>query len=93
MDGLCHFIVHEKFTKKKAIALTISIIGLIIVMNPQKLINGENNIWYLLLTLVSAIAFGLYTAYGKKRIAKIGGVAKTVSAFWWAQGIAGHVDC
>ncbi|MBC3900637.1 DMT family transporter [Acetobacterium malicum] len=76
-----HFIVHEKFTKKKAIALTISIIGLIIVMNPQKLASGENNIWFLLMTLVAAIAFGLYTAYGKKRIAKIGGVAQNSFSF------------
>lgn len=76
-----HYIVHEKFTKKKAIALTISIIGLIIVMNPQKLISGDNNIWFLLMTLVAAIAFGLYTAFGKKRIGKIGGVAQNSFSF------------
>lgn len=76
-----HFIVHEKFTKKKAIALTISIIGLIIVVNPQKLIAGDNNIWFLLMTLVAAIAFGVYTAYGKKRIAKIGGVTQNSFSF------------
>lgn len=82
-----HFIVHEKFTKKKAIALTISIIGLIIVMNPQKLVSGESNIWFLLLTLVAAIAFGLYTAYGKKKIGKIGGVAQNSFSFLMGSGV------
>lgn len=76
-----HYIVHEKFTKKKAIALAISIIGLIIVMNPQKLVSGDNNIWFLLMTLVAAISFGLYTAFGKKRIAKIGGVTQNSFSF------------
>ncbi len=82
-----HYIVHEKFTRKKAIALIISIIGLIIVMNPQKLISGENNIWFLLMTLVAAIAFGLYTAFGKKRIAFIGGVAQNSLSFLMGSGV------
>lgn len=82
-----HFIVHEKFTKKKAIALTISIIGLIIIMNPQKLISGDNNIWFVLMTLVAAISFGLYTAFGKKRIGKIGGVAQNSFSFLMGSSI------
>lgn len=76
-----HFLVNEKFTTKKTIALLISIIGLIIVMNPQKLFTGENNFGYLLITLVAAVSFGFYTAYGKKRIAKIGGVAQNSLSF------------
>ena len=67
--------------------MTISIIGLIIVMNPQKLVSGENNSWFLLMTLVAAIAFGLYTAYGKKRIAKIGGVAQNSFSFLMGSGV------
>lgn len=76
-----HFLVNEKFTKKKTFALIISVIGLIIVMNPNKLFSGENNIAYLLMTLTAAIAFGFYTAFGKKRIAKIGGVAQNSFSF------------
>lgn len=82
-----HFIVREKFTKKKAIALMISIIGLIIIMNPQKLISGDNNIWFVLMTLVAAISFGLYTAFGKKRIGKIGGVAQNSFSFLMGSAI------
>jgi drug/metabolite transporter (DMT)-like permease len=82
-----HFIVHEKFTKKKAIALTISIVGLIIIMNPQKLISGDNNIWFVLMTLVAAISFSLYTAFGKKRIGKIGGVAQNSFSFLMGSAI------
>jgi len=76
-----HFLVHEKFTRKKAFALGISIIGLIIVMSPEKLLSGENNVWYLLMTLAAAISFGFYTAFGKKRIGKIGGLAQNSFSF------------
>lgn len=76
-----HFIIDEKFTKKKAVALVISIIGLVIVMNPQQLLSGENNVWYVLVTLASAISFGFYTAFGKKRIKKIGGLAQNSFSF------------
>jgi drug/metabolite transporter (DMT)-like permease len=82
-----HFIVHEKFTKKKAIALGISIIGLIIVMNPSELVSGGNNGVYVLITLGSAILFGLYTAFGKKRIQKIGGVAQNSLSFLMGSGV------
>jgi drug/metabolite transporter (DMT)-like permease len=76
-----HFLVNEKFTKKKTIALVISIIGLVVVMNPEKIFSGANNIWYLLMTLLAAVSFGFYTAFGKKRIGRIGGVAQNSLSF------------
>lgn len=81
-----HFLVNEKFTWKKALVLIISIIGLIIVMNPSKLMSGENNIWFVLVTLVAAISFGFYTAFGKKRIGKLGGLTLNSVSFLMGSG-------
>lgn len=75
------FIVGEAFTRRKALVLLISFIGLIIVINPKNLIAGGINAQGLLITLLAAAAFGLYTALGKKRLAKIGGMAQNCLTF------------
>ncbi len=75
------FIVGEAFTGRKALVLLISFIGLIIVINPKNLITGGINAQGLLITLLAAAAFGLYTALGKKRLAKIGGMAQNCLTF------------
>ena len=75
------FIVGEPFTKRKALVLLISFIGLVIVIDPRKLISGGVNAYGLIITLLAAAAFGLYTAMGKKRLAKIGGMAQNCFTF------------
>ncbi len=75
------FIVGEAFTGRKALVLLISFIGLIIVIDPRNLIAGGINAQGLLVTLLAAAAFGLYTALGKKRLAKIGGMAQNCLTF------------
>lgn len=75
-----HFMTEDKFTVKKAIVLAMNIIGLIIVANPFSLSKG-NNIVGILTVLVASVAFGLYTALGKKRIAKIGNMAQNSLSF------------
>lgn len=75
------FIVIEPFTKKKALVLTISFIGLLVVLNPATLVNGSVDPLGLLITLVAAIGFGLYTAMGKKRLAKLGGMVQNAFSF------------
>lgn len=75
------FIVGETFTGRKALVLLISFIGLIIVINPTNLFSGNLNTQGLLITLLSAAAFGLYTALGKKRLARIGGMAQNCLTF------------
>lgn len=75
------FIVGEAFTRRKALVLLISFIGLLIVINPKNLIAGGINAQGLLITLLAAAAFGLYTALGKKRLAKIGGMAQNCLTF------------
>lgn len=75
------FIVNEKFTIKKAIVLILNIIGLIIVANPVTLFRGKSAMSGILLTLAAAVAFGFYTALGKKRIGKIGGLTENSFSF------------
>ena len=75
-----NFVAGEKFTARKSVVLVLNIIGLIIVANPLKLIKG-NATAGIILTLLAAIAFGLYTAMGKKRIGKIGGITQTSFSF------------
>jgi drug/metabolite transporter (DMT)-like permease len=75
------FVVGEIFTRRKALVLLLSFIGLIIVINPKNLVSGNLNVTGLLITLLSAVAFGLYTALGKKRLEKIGGMAQNCLTF------------
>lgn len=75
------FIVDEPFTKKKALVLVISFAGLVIVVNPATLIGGTIDVTGLLITVGAAVSFGLYTAMGKKRIAKLGGMVENVVSF------------
>ena len=75
------FIVNEKFTIRKLIVLLLSLTGLVIVANPASLLHGKTAFDGILLTLAAAIAFGLYTAMGKKRIDKIGGLTQNSISF------------
>ena len=75
------FIANEKFTAKKAGILVLNIIALIIVANPFTVLKGEISVNGMLLTLAAAISFGLYTALGKKRISRIGGLAQNSFSF------------
>ncbi len=75
------FIVNERFTRKKAFILLLDVIGLIIVANPLTLFSGKAAVSGILLLLGASATFGLYTALGKKRIAKIGGLAQNSLSF------------
>lgn len=75
------FLVNETFTKRKAATLILNVIGLVIVANPVKIIGGKSGIDGILITLLASVAFGFYTALGKKRIAKIGGIAQNSLSF------------
>lgn len=74
-----YFIVHEAFTRKKAITIILSLVGLVIVANPVAIIESGNV--GLLVSLASAVSFALYTTLGKLRIAKLGGNVEMLSVF------------
>jgi len=73
-------ILKELFTKRKALVLALSITGLIIVANPLSLLSG-NSLNGILITFAAAVTFGLYTALGKLRIARIGGITQNSFSF------------
>ncbi|MDY4953459.1 MAG: DMT family transporter [Candidatus Onthomonas sp.] len=75
-----HFIVHDYFTRKKAVVLILSLIGLVIVANPENLLHG-NGVQGVLIVLAASIGFGFYTALGKKRVNQIGGLAQNSFSF------------
>ncbi|HEX3025822.1 MAG TPA: DMT family transporter [Clostridia bacterium] len=75
------FFANEKFTLVKFFVLLLNVMGLIIVANPIKLMKGHTAVDGILITLIAAASFGLYTAMGKKRIAKIGGLTQSSFSF------------
>jgi len=75
-----HFITDEKMSKKKVIAAGISILGLLTIINPFNISLGENLLG-MTFSLSSAITFGLYSAMGKRRIERLGGLAQTSISF------------
>lgn len=75
-----HFLVNDRFTKRKALVLTLNLIGLLIVANPFGA-GPAGSYSGVGLILGGTVLFGLYTALGKKRIAKIGGIAQSSLSF------------
>lgn len=75
-----HFMTEDKFTRKKALILVLNIIGLTVVANPFDLGEG-NDLIGILLVVIASIAFGLYSAMGKLRVGKIGGMAQNSISF------------
>lgn len=82
-----HFIVHEKFTRKKALVLAVSFVGLLIVVNPATVLQGNVDAVGLLITFAAAVSFGLYTALGKLRLAKLGGMVQNSFSFLMGAGV------
>ncbi len=75
-----HFLTEEKMTRKKIAALIISIIGLLFIMNPMHIHEPDDMIG-ITLAFASSVTFGLYSAFGKRRIKEYGGVVQTSISF------------
>lgn len=73
-------ILHDAFTWRKAIVLIVSVLGLVFVANPLNMAEG-NTAAGVALVAVAAVLFGLYTALGKKRVAKLGGMVQNAGSF------------
>lgn len=69
-----YFILSEKINRNTILSLVISILGLIFILNPA---NMELNKDFkgIVLALLSAVVFSLYSVIGKKKIDKYGGIA------------------
>lgn len=75
-----HFMTEEKMNGRKGAALLISLAGILIMMNPLHLAEG-NTVGGMLCSVLSALTFGFYSAAGKKRIRRIGGMTQTSISF------------
>ena len=80
---LAHFIVHEHFTKKRALVLAICVTGLCFVANPLHLAKGNEPIG-ILMGLGAATAFAFNTVLSRKHIERLGGL--TINSFSFILG-------
>lgn len=73
-----YFMLSEKIYKTTIISLVISIIGMIVIMNPA---NMTSSVLGILFTLASAITFALYGVVGKKKSSRYGGIVSSSFCF------------
>ncbi len=76
-----HFLLHESFTKRKALVLLVSFAGLLIILQPGSLMSGKLDTAGLMITLGAAVTFALYTALGKLRLERLGGMVQNSFSF------------
>ena len=75
-----HFLAGEKMTRQNGIGVVIGLIGILFMVNPFKLQEG-NTPEGIILVLVGAILFGLYSVMGKIGVEKLGIMAQTSISF------------
>lgn len=75
-----HLLTSEKATKDRMYALAIGIIGLLFIIRPWDMQEG-NNAFGVGCIIIAAITFGIYTVTGKMVSQKIGSVAQASISF------------
>lgn len=80
---IASLVLKEKFTRKTAISLFISIIGILFILNPFSIQMDYKGI---ILALIAAITFSIYSVLGKKRTARYG--PKVLNSFTFLIGDA-----
>jgi len=75
-----HFIANERFNKRKAVVLVFGILGIIFMIRPWDMQAGNTGAGIVLL-LLAALFFGLYTVMGKLSVQKMGLIAQTSISF------------
>lgn len=81
-----YLLLKEKVNKKTLISLIISIIGVVIIFNPSKIIQGSEGGTDLIgigLSLGAAIAWALFAVVSKMKIAKYGGYIFNCFVFYF----------
>lgn len=71
-------LLHEKIYKHTIVSLIISILGIIVIMNPA---NIAGNGLGIMLILLSAVTFSVYSVISRKRSGIYGGLALTCFSF------------
>lgn len=75
-----HFLIGEKMKRKNVIALVLSVTGIIFMVNPFNIQEG-NTVKGILLVLAGAFIFGLYSVMGKISVGRIGLITQTSLSF------------
>lgn len=75
-----HFMTEEKLTKNNAVVLLIGLLGIIFMVKPWHMQEG-NTVLGVILMLLAAVFFGLYTVAGKISVQKMGIMAQTSISF------------
>ena len=81
-----HFMTDEKLNRRKVIILAVALLGIVFMLRHWDI--QEGNTWGgMLLMLVSAMFFGLYTVMGKVSQQKLGPMAQTSISFLLGAGL------
>ena len=75
-----YFLIHEPFTRRKAVVLVLCVAGLILVANPFHMAAG-NTVKGTVYMSVALVTFALFTALGKLRADRLGGTIQTCFTF------------
>ncbi len=75
-----HFFAGERMNRKKAFVLVLGLIGLIFMIKPWNIQEG-NTVFGLACMLLAAVFFGAYTVAGKVSVEKMGIMAQTSISF------------
>jgi drug/metabolite transporter (DMT)-like permease len=75
---LAHFMLREKIYKYTLVSMVVSIIGMIWIMNPLKMTSSVTGI---ILTLLAAATFSVYSVIGKAKSAQYGAVVLSCFSF------------
>lgn len=81
-----HFIIAEHMNKKKGAALIIAALGIIFMIEPWDMPEG-NSVKGIVYIIFAALTFGIYSVLGKKSIAKIGSITQTAISFIMGSGV------
>ena len=81
-----HFMTEEKLNRRKVVILAIALAGIFFMLRHWDI--QEGNSWQgMLLMIISALFFGLYTVMGKVSQEKLGAIAQTSISFLLGAGI------
>lgn len=77
---IAHFFAGEKMNRAKAVSFVIGLIAMVLMIRPWSLQAG-NTVTGMILMVVAAVTFSIYTVMGKKSVARMGVMAQTSFSF------------
>lgn len=75
-----HFMTEEKLNRRKVIALAIGLLGIVFMINPIHMEQG-NTFAGISFTILAAVTFGLYSAMGRTSVRRLRGITQTSLSF------------